>query len=96
MTAPDLSIHITDKQLSAISKGIKISEIRAAVPELEALCNRKIAVSEDFANLVKLIALKAGISAPVLNTYITAVCNDTLRKKELQTEQLSLLFSELG
>jgi len=96
MSEPALHMHVTDKQLSALAKGINLGEIRAAIPELEALCNRKIEVSEDFANLVKLVALKAGINAPVLATYITAVCNDTLSKKEKQTEQLTLLFRELG
>jgi len=83
-------------QLSELSKGIKLSEIRTAIPELEAKCNAKIEVAEDFANLVKLVALKAGINPTVLATYITAVCNDTLKKKEMQTEQLTLLFEELG
>lgn len=93
---PHLTVHVTDRQLTAASKGIKLSEIRAAQPELEALCNRKIEAAEDFSNAVKLQALKAGIDSSVLATYITAVCNDTLKKKEAQAEQLSLLFSELS
>lgn len=95
MTAPELTIHVTDRAMAAVSKGIKLNEIRTAQPELEALCNRKIETAEDFGNAVKLAALKAGIDASVLSTYITAVCNDTLKKKESQAEQLTLLFSEL-
>ncbi len=92
---PDLTIHVTDKQFSAMSKGIKLAEVRAAHGELEALCNKKIGTAEDFSNAVKLVSLKAGIDASVLSTYITAVCNDTLKKKENQAEQLTLLFSEM-
>lgn len=84
------------EQLEQLTKGIKLQEIRAAIPELEAKCNAKIEVAEDFSNLCKLVALKAGINPSVLATYITAVCNDTLKKKEMQTEQLTLLFEELG
>lgn len=84
------------QQIDQLTKGIKLAEIRSAIPELEAKCNAKIELSEDFANCVKLVALKAGINATVLATYITAVCNDTLKKKEMQTEQLTLLFEELG
>jgi hypothetical protein len=96
VATPDLTIHVTDKQLSALSQGIKLGEIHAAIPELEAACNSKIMTSERFADLVKLVALKSGVSAPVLSTYITAVCNDTLKKKQKYTEQLALLFEELG
>jgi hypothetical protein len=28
---PDLTIHVTDKQLRALSQGIKLGEIRAAI-----------------------------------------------------------------
>lgn len=93
---PSLTVHVTDKQLSALSKGIKLSEIRDSMPQLEAACNAKIEVSETFADLCKLVALKTGVDASVLSTYITAVCKDTLNKKQQQVEQLQLLFDELG
>jgi len=96
MAAPDLTVHVTDKQLSAMAQGIKLAEIRSAIHELEAACNRKIEANEDFQNVVKLVALKAGVNPSVLATYVTAVCNDTLKKKEAQTEQLALLFDELS
>ena len=96
MTAPALNIHVTDRQLSALSKGIHVNEIRGAIGELEAACNRKIEAAEDYSNVVKLVALKAGVDASVLAAYITARCNDTLAKKEKQAEQLSLLFSEIA
>lgn len=95
METPHLTVHVTDKQLKAASKGIKLPEIKGAIPELEAACNRKIAAAEDFSNLCKLTALKAGVDASVLSTYITARCNDTLAKKENQAEQLTLLFENI-
>ena len=93
---PDLTIHVTDRGLSALSKGIKLAEIRTAMPQLEAACYAKIETAEAFADLCKLVALKAGVNASVLATYITAVCQDTLKKKEAQVEQLSLLFEGLA
>ena len=101
ITGPDgHEVKTTGAQLHALTKGlslgIKISEIKAACPELEAACNRKIDAAENFANLCKLIALKSGMDASVLSTYITAVCNETLEKKEKQAEQLTLLFEEMA
>jgi hypothetical protein len=89
-------ISVTANQLSALTKGIKLGEIRQSMPQLEALCNHKIEATEEFSDLCRLVALKAGINPSVLATYITAVCNDTLKKKEMQTEQLTLLFEELS
>jgi len=88
--------NVTPGLITALHLGIKISEIKSACPELEAACNRKIDAAENFANLCKLVALKSGIDASVLSTYITAVCNETLAKKEKQAEQLSLLFEEMA
>jgi len=94
------SIKTRGAQLRSLTQGlklgIKISEIKAACPELEAACNRKIDAAENFANICKLVALKSGIDASVLSTYITAVCNETLAKKEKQSEQLALLFEEMA
>lgn len=81
---------------TGLNFGIQISEIKASCPELEVACNRKIDAADNFANLCKLVALKAGIDASVLSSYITAVCNETLEKKKKQSEQLALLFSEVG
>ena len=95
MAEPSLTVHVTDRQMSAAAKGIKLGEIRGASPKLESLCDAKISAAEDFANAVKLAALQAGVDASVLSTYITAKVNDTLRKKQNQAEQLTLLFEEL-
>jgi hypothetical protein len=95
VSGPDLTVHVTDKGLSALAKGIKLSEIREALGGLERLCTAKIEAAEEFANAVKLAALKAGVDAPVLATYVTATVNDTLKKKQSQAEQLALLFDEL-
>ncbi len=95
MNDPQLSIHVTDRQLTAMSKGIKLNEIRGASEELEKLCARKIDAAEDFSNACKVAAIKAGVDAAVLSTYITAKVNDVLKKKQNQAEQLALLFDEL-
>lgn len=96
MTAPDLTIHVTDKQFTAVAKGIKLGEIRDSLEELEHLCERKQAAAEQFSDAVKLVALKSAIDATVLSTYVTAKVNDTLKKKQNQAEQLGLLFDEIG
>ena len=96
MSEPHLTVHVTDQGLSAAARGMKLSEIRVATDELERLCTRKIDAAEDFSNAVKLAALKSNIDASVLSTYITAKVNDTLKKKQNQAEQLSILFDELG
>ena len=87
-------IHVTSKQLSAISKGMKLTEIRSAMPALDALCRQKIDAAAEFSEKVKLVAEKAGVSPAVLSTYITAVCKDTVAKKREQAEQLEILFDE--
>ena len=98
MAAPELVTYdnVTPGKVKAQQLGMKLNEIREAIPELEAACNRKIEAGEDFANMVKLVALKAGLDASVLSTYITARCNDTLAKKEKQAEQLTILFDEIA
>lgn len=93
---PDLTVHISPKQLGALAKGIKLTEIREAMPQLEALCNRKIEIGDEFSDLCRLVAIKAGIEPSVLSIYINAVCRDTLQKTEAKAGQLSLLFEELG
>jgi hypothetical protein len=95
MGTPDLTIHVTDRQFAAVSKGIKLNEVRGSIEELETLCRRKIDAADDFANACKLAALKGGIDASVLSTYVTAKVNDTLRKKQNQAEQLQILFDEI-
>ncbi len=74
---------------------MKLGEIRDSMPQLEAACNAKTEVAEAFADLCKLVALKAGVNPAVLATYITAMCNGTDKKKAAQAEQLALLFDEL-
>lgn len=92
---PDLTLHLTSNHLSAMAKGMKLSEIRSAMPELEAACNAKTETAERFSDLCKLVGLKAGVNPAVLATYITAIVNGTDKKKAAQAEQLTLLFDEL-
>jgi hypothetical protein len=95
MSAQPNVISITPAALGVVTSGINLRDIRAALPELEAACRAKIEVAEAFGDLCKIIAAKAGVSPQVLASYITAVCNDTLAKREAQLKQLTLLFEEL-
>ena len=85
----------TEKGFTAAMGGMRLNEIRTAIPELEAACNRANDASEDFTNLCKLIALKAGADAGVISTFIKARVNETAAKTERKAEQLGLLFDEI-
>lgn len=87
-------ITITGTQFKALSQGINLSAIRTAIPELEALCNRKIEAAKDFDEAITVQAIKAGLLKGVLSQYIAARCNDTVSKKAQSAQQLSFLFSE--
>jgi rRNA processing protein Krr1/Pno1 len=97
MNAPDaaMTIHVTDKTLSALGQGIKLGEIRAAVDELQNLCHVKIAAAETFATTCKAVAERSGINPSVLATFINAIAKDKLRENQKKAEQLSLLFEEI-
>jgi len=94
-TAPLAQINITDTGLSAAGKGMRLGEIRAAIPELEAACNRAIDASEAFGDLCKLIGLQASVDPSVIKTFVAARCNDRIKKTADKAEQLDLLFSEI-
>ena len=86
----------SEKGFTAAMGGMRLNEIRTAIPELEAACNRLNDASEDFTNLCKLVALKAGADASVVKTFITARVNETAAKTERKAEQLGLLFDEIA
>ena len=88
-------INITSQGLSSVAKGMHLNEIRTAIPELEAACNHAIEAAEDYDNVCKLIALKAGTDAAVVKTFITARCKENVAKTENKAEQLSILFNEI-
>jgi hypothetical protein len=92
---PNNIIAITARDLGALSAGIQLSEIRKAIPQLEAACRAKVEVSEAFSDLCKVVAARANISPSVLATYINCYVNETLDKRQRQIDQLSLLFEEL-
>lgn len=81
-------------QFKALAQGVNLSEIRTRLPNLEALCMRKIDAAEDFKNAVQVAAIESGIIPSVLTQYISARCTDTVNKKARSAEQLSLLFGE--
>lgn len=82
--------------LNALGQGINLTALRNAIPELESACNRKIEASEDFKNVIQVVAINAGILPGVLSQYITARCNDTVKKKSVSAQQLNLLFDEFN
>ncbi|MCR4297479.1 MAG: hypothetical protein NUV75_01815 [Gallionella sp.] len=71
-----------------------LNEIRVAIPELEAACNRAIEAGDEFGEPCKLVGLKAGTDPAVIKTFIAARCNDRVKKTESKAEQLSILFDE--
>ena len=87
---------ITEAEVSALGKGINLTAMRAAIPNLEALCNAKIAAAEDFRLAVTVAALNAGLLPAVLAQYIVARCTETVAKKARSAGQLSLLFEEIA
>ena len=84
------------KALQALGAGMRLAEIRIALPELEAACNRANEAAEDFTNLCKLVSLKASVDASVVKTFVTARVNETVAKTERKAEQLGLLFDEIA
>jgi hypothetical protein len=81
-------------QFRAMSQGINLSEIRTRLPQLEALCMRKIEAAEEFKNAIQVAALEAGLIPAVLSQFVSARCTDSVSKKAQSAEQLSLLFGE--
>ena len=97
MNAPDVTLHVTDKQLAGLSKGIRLDAITSSKLEnLRALCQAKIDANESFTDACKAVAESANIHPSALATYVTALVEDTLEKQHEKAEQLSLLFDELG
>jgi hypothetical protein len=86
--------NLSVSNFAARQKGMHLSEIKAALPELEAACNRAIEASEAFSDLCTLIGLKAHTDAAVVKTFVTARCKDTEAKNLNKAEQLQILFGE--
>ena len=83
------------EHIRALGAGINLTALRKAVPELEAACNAKIEICEAFKNIVQVVAIQSGVLPGVLSQYITARCNDTVKKKAHSAQQLALLFDEI-
>lgn len=98
MNAPDATINVTmtDRMLAAAAKGIRLPEVRAALPNLEALCHHKIAAADAFSDACKAAGEKANLSPSVISAYVTAIVRDKLEDKREKAEQLALLFEEIG
>lgn len=92
---PSVTIQVTEKQLNAIGKGMKLSVIRECLPELESLCREKDTATAAFNDGVKAVAEKGGVHSSVLSAFVSAVVRDKLKDKQEKAEQLSLLFEEI-
>ena len=95
MDGADLTVHTTDRLLSAAAKGIELAQVRDGLSNLEALCHAKIAAGDAFKDAVKAVAEKSHVDASVIATYITAIVRDKLEEQRGKAEQLELLFAEL-
>lgn len=89
-------INISESGMSSLSKGMRLNEIRTAIPELEAACNAAIERAEIFTDLCKLVGLKANVDGAVVKTFISARCKDSVQKTEDKAQQLEILFSEIA
>ena len=83
-------------QVRALSFGVNITALRGSIQELEQSCLRKIDAAEEFRNGVQVAALTCGILPGVLQQFIVARVNGTVKKKAQSAQQLDLLFGEIG
>ena len=89
-------IEMKDKaDVKALGQGINLTQLRQALPELEAACHRKIESAEDYKNAIQVVALSSGIIPAVLSQYIQARVTDSVKKKARSAGQLQLLFEEV-
>jgi hypothetical protein len=86
--------NLSVSNFAAHQKGMHLSEIKSALPELEVACKVAIEASERFSDLCTLIGLKAHTDAAVVKTFVTARCKDTEAKTANKAEQLQILFGE--
>lgn len=86
----------SETQVRALGKGINLSALIKALPQLEAACNHKIEASGDFNDAVQVAAIESGCIPSVLAQFVKARCSDTVNKKAQSAGQLSLLFEEIG
>ncbi len=78
----------------AVGDAIKLTEVKRALPELRALCQRKIDAQDSFREAVKAVAEKAGMNAQALSAYVTAVVRGKEDEHHERARQLDLLFEE--
>lgn len=91
-----VTIHTTDRLLSAAAKGIELAKVREGMNNLETLCHAKIAAADAFKDACKAVGEKSRVDASVIATYVTAIVRDKLEENRAKAEQLELLFSEMN
>jgi hypothetical protein len=75
---------------------IDLSAIKDRVDELISLHAAVRDASTDYSEAIKASAEKGGINARALRAYIRARASESYEKDKQYSEQLSLLFDELG
>lgn len=83
----------------AVGDVINLTPLRDGLRELEIAARKARDVGEAYSDLLKDIAQKTKVAAPVIRSYIAARIaeDDKARsRKRRRAEQLSLLFDEIG
>lgn len=81
---------------SEAASGQRLEALSVAMGELEALWRAKQSTSEQFTEACAAVALKAGLDASVVKTYVNVRCRDKLETGKRKVEQLSLVFDMLA
>lgn len=77
-------------------EAINISVIGGKLETLDGLCRAKRAAAKEFSEACKAIGQEARVEASVLAKYINARASESTDKASKQSEQLQLLFTEIG
>ena len=70
--------------------------VRERAQYLMRLLNTAREASTEYREAVEVVAEQAGVDKPVLRAYIKARAGDDFTKQKRRSEQLTLLFEEVG
>ena len=84
------------EDVTHVPRAIRPDEIRQALPDLRAQCQRAIDAAESFRDAAKAVAARAGIEPAALTAYVRAVVTDKLKAQKTRAEQMTLLLEEFG
>lgn len=87
-------IELSDDEPSA--EVIRTKAVRDALDDLKSLARSAKAATEEYAEACEAVATKANVDRGVLKAFITASVGDRAEAKKAKTQQLALLFDEIG